>query len=333
MTLKRKINRTETYVFIALVLFMMLVQVRSGQFFTGNNIVDIVRSLTIPALFCIGELLVLISGGIDVSFPSIAALSMYIVSTKMLHYSGSIVVFFIVGIILGAIMGFINGFLVAKFRFPALIVTLGTSSLYAGILNGVFKAHESPIPEQMHALGKAKLFSVHNATLGISSDMPFTVIFLVIVVIFAFILLRYTKIGRGIFAIGGDIVSAKRVGFNVFGIQLFVYVLSGALAGLIGILRASMMLNCAPTNLVGMEMTVIAACVLGGARVTGGSGTIIGTLLGIGLMTVMANSLILIGISTYWQRVFTGLIILIGTGVSAYQIVRKNKKLTEKSTS
>ena len=330
MTFKRRINRTETYVFIALVLFILLVQLRSGQFFTGNNIVDIIRSLTVPAMFCIAELLILISGGIDVSFPSIAALSMYIVSTRMIHYSGNISVFFVVGILLGFIMGLLNGFFVARFRFPALIVTLGTASLYAGILNGVFGAHESPIPNAMLLLGKAKLFSIYNRQLQISSDMPITVLFLVVLVILTIFLLYYTKLGRGIFAIGGDFVSAQRAGFNVAAIQIFVYSFSGALAGFTGVTRACMMLNCAPTNMKGMEMTVIAACVLGGASVTGGTGTITGTLLGITLMTVMANSLILIGIPTYWQRVFTGLIILIGTGISAYQILLKKRKIAEK---
>ncbi len=330
MNVKKLFKRTESYIFIALVLLCTLIQVRSGQFFTGNNLVDITRSLTIPAMFCIGEMMVLISGGIDVSFPSIAALSMYIVSTQMVGFGGNVIVFFLVGTLLGLVMGAINGYLVARFKFPAMIVTLGTSSLYAGILQGVFGAHESPIPDQMLALGKAKLFSAYNQQLGIGSDMPVSVLFLVILILAAWFIMRYTKLGRGIFAIGGDVVSAQRAGFNVFGIQMFIYCFCGALAGFTGVARASMMLNCAPTNMNGMDMTCIAACVLGGARVTGGSGTITGTILGIALMTVMSNSLILIGIPTYWQRVFTGAIILVGTGVSAYQVMQSKKKLVSK---
>ncbi|MDC7234724.1 MAG: ABC transporter permease, partial [Spirochaetales bacterium] len=118
--------------------------------------------------------------------------------------------------------------------------------------------------------------------------------------------------------------------FNVFGIQLFIYSYVGLIAGIAGIARASMMRNCHPTNLLGMEMTVIAAVVLGGTRVTGGLGTLTGTMLGMGLMTMMANSLIMLGIPTYWQKVFTGAIIIIGTGVSAYQ-VSKNDPLGNKS--
>ena len=127
-------------------------------------------------------------------------------------------------------------------------------------------------------------------------------------------------LGRGIYALGGDEISAKRAGFNVFGIKLFIYSYVGLIAGIGGIARASMMRNCHPTNLLGMEMTVIAAVVLGGTRVTGGLGTLTGTMLGMALMTIMSNSLIMLGIPTYWQKVFTGLIIIIGTGVSAYQV-------------
>jgi len=133
-------------------------------------------------------------------------------------------------------------------------------------------------------------------------------------------------LGRGIFAIGGDEIAAQRAGFNVFRTKMFIYGLAGAMAGIGGIARACMMQNCHPTNLNGMEMTVIAAVVLGGTRVTGGVGTLTGAILGVALMTVMSNSLILIGIPIYWQRVFTGAIIIIGTGVSAYQATRSSIK-------
>lgn len=330
MNIKKLTKRTESYIFIALLLLCLLIQFRSGQFFTGNNLVDLSRSLTIPAMFCVGELLVLISGGIDVSFPSIAALSMYVVCTRLTMFSGNIFLLLAAGTVLGLVMGALNGFLVAKFRFPAMIVTLGTSSLFTGVLMGGFAAHESPIPDAMAALGKSKLFSASNAELGISSDMPVTVLFLILLVAVVWFLLRYTKLGRGIYAIGGDVVSAQRAGYRVFAIQMFIYCFCGALAGFTGVTRAAMMQNCAPTNLNGMEMTCIAACVLGGASVTGGTGTLTGTILGIALMTVMSNSLILIGIPTYWQRVFTGAIILIGTGVSAYQVLSSQKKLASK---
>ena len=138
-------------------------------------------------------------------------------------------------------------------------------------------------------------------------------------------------LGRGIYALGGDEVSAKRAGFNVFAIQdVQSTPMLDSLPESQVSPRASMMRNCHPTNLLGMEMTVIAAVVLGGTRVTGGLGTLTGTMLGMGLMTIMANSLIMLGIPTYWQKVFTGVIIIIGTGVSAYQ-VSKTDSLRKKT--
>ncbi len=330
MNYKKIFKNTEFYIFIAILLFSFMVEFRSGQFFTGNNIVDILRSLTIPVIFCIGELFILISGGVDVSFPAIASLSMYIVSKYMATYNGSVVVLLIIGTLIGVALGMLNGFLVAKYQFNALIVTLGTSSLYTGILLGFFAAQQIPIPKPMYALGKAKLFTAVNTELNIQSDMPITFLFFIVIAIVAWFILNRTMLGRGIYAIGGDIISAKRAGFNVFGTQLFIYAFAGGLAGFAGISRASMMLISNPTNLNGIEMTVIAACVLGGASILGGKGTILGTIFGMLLMTIMANSLILIGVPTYWQKVFTGMIILIGTGVSAYQMLKRKKNLSLK---
>ena len=311
---------------IVVVILACVIQAVSGQFFTGNNLVDLVRSLIIPGMFCIAEMIVLVSGGIDVSFPAIASLSMYIVSAYMKDFTGSVVVFFLVGTALGLAMGVLNGFLIAKFKFQPLIITLGTASLFNGILLGVFAANETPVPQQMYDLGKAKLFTATNDALGISSDMPVTILFFIILIVAVWLLMNKTILGRGIYGVGGDAVSAKRAGFNVFHIRMFVYCFSGAIAGFTGVARAVMMTNCQPPNLAGMEMTCIAACVLGGVSVTGGKGSITGTVIGILLMTMMSNSLILLGIPTNWQRVFTGAIIIIGTGISAYQMLKNNRK-------
>ncbi len=321
-SLRKIVLRTETIVFFAIVLLSIAIQVRSGQFFSNNNLVDLVRSLIVPAMFAIGAMIVLISGGTDVSAPAIASLSMYLVSKFMLRYDGSVLVLFLIGGVIGLLLGAINGFLVGKFGFPTLIVSLGTASLYTGVLQGVFAAHEHPVPAPMYRLGKAALFSVENSISGLKSTMPITIILLLVLILVVWFLMNKTMLGRGIYAIGGDSVSAQRAGFNVFWIQMFIYMFVGFLAGITGVTRASMMMNCQPTNLNGMELTAIAACVLGGTSVQGGKGTLIGTVLGIMLITVMANSLLLLGISTFWQKIFTGLIILIGTGFSAVKMRR-----------
>ncbi|QEJ99498.1 ABC transporter permease [Treponema phagedenis] len=321
--LQRKILRTEFFVFIAIIILSILIQLRSGQFFSNNNLVDLVRAVIIPAMFSIAAMIVLVSGGTDVSAPSIASLAMYLVSKWMLRYEGNVIVLFLIGAGIGIILGCLNGYLIARFQFPTLIVTLGTASLYTGLLQGVFAAHEHPVPAPMHALGKAKLFSVENAVSGLKSNMPLTIFLLIALVILVWFILQKTMLGRGIYAIGGDVISAQRAGFNVFQIQMFIYIFVGMIAGITGVARASMMMNCQPTNLNGMEMTAIASCVLGGTSVQGGAGSITGTILGVLLITIISNSLLLLGISTFWQKIFTGLIILIGTGVSAYRMKQR----------
>lgn len=334
MKLNKLFKRTELYILLTIILLIIVVEIRSGQFLTGNNLVDLARSMIVPGMFAIGAYIVLVSGGIDVSFPAIAALSMFttVQIFTSIDYQGSVIVIYLVGALIGLFLGSINAILIAKFKFQTLIVTLGTTSLFTGILLGPLKAHQVAIPDPMHDHGKAKLFSAYNDELGLNSNMPVTILIFIGLLIFAFFLMRYTMLGRGIFAVGGDEVSAQRAGFNVFFIHLFVYCFVGFISGITGIAQASMMLNANPNSMLGTELTVIAAVVLGGARITGGTGTLTGTILGVLLLTIVSNSLILIGIPTYWQRIFTGAIIIIGTGISAYQMAKTKKRLSTPKT-
>lgn len=327
MNLKRLTKKTEFYIAIILVAFCLLVQVRSGQFFTPNNIVDLLRSVTIPVMFCIGEMMVLISGGVDCSFPAIASLSMYFVCTKLDGAFNNPIPYFIVAMLLGLAMGAINGFIVAKYKFPAMIVTLGMSSVWFGVMQGLLGSSEYPLTSALYRLGEAKILTGTNAETGFSSNLPVHFAFAVVIVFIGWFILNKTMLGRGIYAVGGDEVAAARAGFNVFGTRMFIFCFSGALAGFIGLCRASMMLSVNPNNMIGMEMDVIAACVLGGVSLVGGKGSVLGAVLGTALMTLVSNSLILLGIPTVWSRVFTGLIIIVGTGVSAVQEKRRKNAL------
>jgi simple sugar transport system permease protein len=300
---------------------------RSGQFFTGNNIVDLLRSLTIPTMFCVGEMMVLISGGVDCSFPAIASLSMYFVCTKMDGMFSNPIPYFLVAMLLGLAMGAVNGFIVAKFKFPAMIVTLGTSALYLGIMQGLLGSSEYPLTKALLDLGSKKILTATNPASGLTSDLPIFFLFMVALMVITWFLMNKTMLGRSIYAVGGDEVSAARAGFNVFGTRMFIFCFSGMLAGFIGVCRASMLLTVSPNNMIGMEMDVIAACVLGGVSLIGGRGTVGGAILGTALMTVVSNSLIQLGVSTKWSRVFTGVIIIVGTAVSAVQVLRRRRRL------
>jgi simple sugar transport system permease protein len=285
--------------------------------------------MVVPAILAVGAQMVIVSGGIDVSFTAVASLSMYIASSLLLNinYSGSVILAYAMAAVFGCLLGSLNAVLIALFRFPTFVVTLGTSSVFVGLMLGPFAAHESMVPPAMLAHGEAHLFSAYNTQLGIKSDMPVQVFILLGVLVLVFLIMRYTMVGRGIYAVGGDEASARRAGFNVVGVKVFIYCFVGAIAGIAGIARASMMQGCRPIDLLGTELTVIAAVVLGGTRVTGGLGTLTGTMLGVALMTIMANSLILIGVSTYWTSIFTGTIIVVGSGVTALQVNRSQRGL------
>lgn len=330
--MKKILHSSEFYVAVLIVLFSLLVEARSGQFFTGNNIVDLIRAFTVPAMFAVGELMIMISGGIDCSFPAIASLSMFVVCKTFESSVTNPIVFFVVAGLIGLIFGIFNGVIIGKYRFPAMIVTLGTSSICWGIMQGVFESREYPLCDTLLKVGRSKLLTATNTTSGLSSDLPTLTILMVVILLVGWFILNKTMLGRGIYAMGGDMIAAKRAGFNTFKTTVFIYGFSGMLAGVIGVTRACMLQAVHPNNLEGLEMTVIAACVLGGASLSGGKGTILQACLGTALLTIVSNSLILLGIDTHWQNVVTGIIIIAGTAVTAIQNKKNEKKLAVKLT-
>ena len=324
----------EAYIALTIVFASLLIQIVSGQFYTANNIVDNIRAFVPSALFSIGVMLVLISGGIDLSFPAVASLSSYIVIGWQNSWGGegSLLTGYVLVVLVGMVLGAVNGFLIAHFKFQPMIVTLATSNIYTGILQGALRCHELFLPEKLLKFGKSFLFEVSNEELGIKATMPTTVLFVIAMAIIAYLILQKTMIGRGIFAIGGDQQSALRAGFPVFGIQMFVYMFAGAVAAFSGYTKFIMNLYCVPTSLIGTEQTIIAGVVLGGVRITGGVGTITGAFLGTMLLTIVRNSLLLLNIPTYWQTMITAVFIIVGTGITGIQIlVARHKAVNVRS--
>ncbi|MBJ2357768.1 ABC transporter permease [Sphaerochaeta sp. S2] len=326
--LKKLSRRNEPYIFLVLLALCLLIEFRSGQFFSSNNLVDIASALIVPGLFAIGTFLVIISGGIDVSFPALASLSVYATTKYLLdtNYEGGVWVAILMALAIGALLGAFNGLFIGYFKLPALIVTLGSSSVFKGIMQGALNSRQlTIIPSGMRDWGTSALFTARNPVSGLTSRMPVTFIAFVIVLLFVFFLLKYTMFGRGIYAIGGSEVSAHRAGFNVVRTKVVMYIMVGMIASLAGVIRVCMMQQAHPTNMLGMEMNIIAGVVLGGTAITGGRGTLLGCMLGTLLIVIVENSMILLGIPTSYKSVFTGALIIIGTGVSAYQVMHMNK--------
>lgn len=328
--LVRKLTKSnEFYLLLVIIAVSIVIQLRSGQFFSANNLVDLANAMVVPGIFAVGAFMVLVAGGIDVSFPALASLSVYATTRVLVDagYTGGVWLPFLLVIVVGAILGAFNGLFTSRFVVPVLIITLGTASVFSGVMQGVFKSVQIPnLPQGMSDFGRSTLFVATNPESGLTSNMPVAFLILVAVVAVAFVVMRYTTFGRGLYAIGGDESAAARAGFKVRKIKFWLFVIVGIIASLAGLVRTSMMDQMHPTNLLGMELMVIAAVVLGGASITGGTGTLTGTMLGTLLIVIVQNSMILVGIPTFWQGFALGTLILVGTGISAVQLTRSRKR-------
>lgn len=327
--MKRFMKSNEFYVALTLIVLSVFIGIMNPAFFSAGNMIDLVRSSIVTGIFAIVAMVVIISGGIDVSFTAIAAFSMFATTKILTHfdYQGSIWIAFLLAAVIGLLLGLINAFLISRFKLPTLIVTLGTASMFMGfLLTFVGYKEITNIPKGMIEFSKIDLLKVTSDT-GVVYSLPISILVLVAVAAIVWSILKFTMLGRSIYAIGGDPVSAKRAGFNIVKIQFFIYSLVGALSGVAGIIHTSLMRNSNPMDFMGAELLVIAAVILGGTRITGGHGTVLGTFLGVFLVLIINNSLILLGIPSYWQRFIVGLLILVGTGITAYQATRSTKKL------
>lgn len=318
------LTRNETLVAGVIVAFCVVATLSDPLFFSVTTVSDLTRASIVIGIMAIGCMIVLISGGIDVSFTAIAVFSMY-ASVKIalaLQPDMAWPLIFLISVLIGAGLGAVNGLFIAVFKLPTLIVTLGTLSVFRGfLLTFVGSDRISALPPAMRDFSRGVL-ARGTTEAGNFYSFPWAVLALLGVIALTWVILQRTMLGRSIYAIGGSPESARRVGVNVTAVQLFVYVYVGALAGLAGVIHGAMGRMADPFSLVGLELSVIAAVVLGGARLVGGYGTILGTLLGVALIVIVQNSLIVVGVPTTWQSVTIGALILLGTGVPAYRAKR-----------
>lgn len=317
-------SRNETLVALVILAFCLLAALSDPRFLSIATLTDLLRGGIVLGIFAVAAMLVLISGGIDVSFTAIAAVTMYVTAMVLnavlpwLPWWAALGF----GMGVGACLGAINGILIAGFGLPTLIVTLGTLSIFRGfMLTFIGQKQITTLPPGMREFGRMMLIRGENAD-GSFYSLHGAFVVTVLVIVVTWLLLQRTMLGRQIYAIGGSVESARRIGINVRGVQFFIYVYVGVLAGLAGVIHASMARVANPFDLVGLELSVIAAVVLGGARLAGGHGTLTGTVLGVALIVLVRNSLIVLGIPATWQSVTIGLLILVGTGLPAWQAKR-----------
>ncbi len=324
---KQLLKYNESYLFLVIIAFSIVITIINPSFIGLENIFDLIKSSAGMAILAIGVFIVLLSGGIDVSFTAIAIAGQYIAVNSLIVLGiDNLYLAFLISCSVGITLGAVNAIFISIFKLPTLITTLGTLSAFQGALLafvGTKAVNTAQLPDCFKTFGHRNLFELMRAD-GTSYGLSVFALFVLGVVVVSWLLLRYTMLGRGIYAIGGNKEAAKRSGFNITGIQFFIYCYVGFLAGIMGVMHLSLLRYSNPMYIVGMELSVIAAVVIGGARITGGSGSIIGTLLGVAMIIILEKNLVLIGLSSYWHKFFIGLIIIVGVSLTYYQNKRRS---------
>lgn len=298
-------------IFIAfLILFACMGALRPTTFLTVSNQLNILRQISINGIIAIGMTFVIITGGIDLSVGSMLALAS-IISCSFAHPDEyPLIVPIIVALIIGAALGVFNGAIIAKGKVAPFIVTLGMLTIARG-LTQLFNGGR-PI----NNLSKSFNFIGGGSVLGI----PVPVLIFAIIVLVGWFLLNKTRFGRYVYAIGGNETTAKVSGINIEGVYIMVYTLMGTLSALSGLVLSARVETATVIAGTGYELDAIAAVIIGGTSTSGGRGTIQGTIIGVLIMGVLSNGLDLIGVSSYYQQIIKGFII-----IGAVLLDKKNK--------
>ena len=294
----------ETGISVFILFIVIAVSLRSPYFLSMDNFRDILMDIAILSIVAVGEMMVILTRSIDLSVASNLALSGMIVGMTISSHQGiPPVVALIMGVGVGAVLGSLNGLLVTKGRIPPIITTLGTLSIYRGLVFAIsggawVDAHELP---------RSFVYLSKNTVLGI----PNLVLIALFVAIIFYYFLNHTRTGREVYAVGSNPEAARVVGIRVDRILFLVYLLSGILSGMAGVLWISRYASAQSDTAVGFELQAVAAAVVGGVNIFGGSGTLPGVLLGSLLLGIIINALNLVRISPFWKLALQGMVILL----------------------
>jgi simple sugar transport system permease protein len=281
-----------------------------------QNLFDLLTSYAFVGILALGLLVVLIAGGIDISFTATASVAQYVALAVTIAYGGNWFTVFALAVSIGIALGAINALFIQKLRIPSIIVSVATLNIFYGLL--VFATGGKYIYSLPDWFSTGIFWFEFDWGKDSSYGVNLQILILGLGFLVTWLLLNRTNIGRQVYAMGGNPDAAQRLGFHTFGLNMLVYCYMGAMAGVASLVQAQLAQSVAPTVLVGKELDVVAAVVLGGASLTGGVGTVFGTFLGLTLLAVLQNGLILLGVSSYWSPLFVGLVILISVSVTAW---------------
>ncbi|MBN9017862.1 MAG: ABC transporter permease [Rhizobiales bacterium] len=307
VSIGRILRQREASVALMIIAVVIFLSFANEYFLTPRNILNVGRQASVVAIVALGQALVIIARGLDLSVGSVLGLSA-VVSAFVAQATGNQVLALGAGLGTGIVVGLVNGLLFTRLNINPFIATLGTLSVARGLALLITGGIPIPYAGWAQWLGAGKIVEV-----------PVSLILMLLLALAFHIFATHTRIGRNIYAIGDSPKAARLAGINVEGTRLLVFVLCGLLAGLGGIILAGNLASANPDLGRGYELDVIAAVILGGTALSGGRGTIYGVVLGALLMALLSNAFVLLGISAHWQVVTKGLVIILAVGIDGFR--------------
>lgn len=301
----------EVNILIALIFMVVIMSAASPYFLKQDNLFNVLQGMSTIGIMAIGQTMVIITGGIDLSVGSLMAVSSMLTARLITVYSQNALLAVICGLIFGLLLGTVSGLTITRFKINPFITTLGMLSVGRGLTyllaTGVKGTVASNIPMQ-----NASVIFLGSGYLG---PVPFSVVLLLLLVILATVFLKYTVPGRYIYAVGSNERSARLSGVPINKVRIFVYAISGFFCATAGIILTGR-LSTAATNIgVGNELDVIAAVVIGGASLQGGEGTVTGAIIGATIMAIVRNAFVLLHIPNHFQTITIGVVIVLAVGL------------------
>lgn len=305
----------ETGLALILLLIGFLLSVTTTSFLSSDNLFNVLKQVTLVAIIGIGQTFIIISGGIDLSVGFTMTLCSMVMSYSLLA-NIPLIISILFGILVSVAVGLANGLLVTKIKLPAFIVTLGMANIVKGIIL---------------VLSKGYIVNNNNSFIswlgqGNIGPVPIMVIIMIIMLIASSFILNKTVFGNKVKAVGGNETASNLSGISNTKTRLWVYTLGGLICGIAGVIITGRLNGGNPNAAGTFDMDSIAAVIVGGTALTGGSGTILGTLLGALLMVLIRNGLVLLKVNMYWQTVVVGLMIILVCSIDAISHNRKNRR-------
>ena len=295
---------------IVILILIIIASLISPNFLRTNNLINVLQQISVKGIVTIGAAIILISGGVDLSAGMMISFISCVCAWLYNDYGISVEVMAILGLFLSTLCGLLNGFIISRTEAEPFIITLGMMSVYQGLALLVSNGDNISLHGAFSFLGMYKIPVV---------DLPISVVILILIFIIFFLSLQFTRFGRRVYAIGGNVEAARLAGIDVKNYRLILYGINGFIVGIGALILLSRLGSANATVGTGIELQAIAATVVGGVSLVGGVGNVIGALLGMILLGLVSNSLNLLRIPAFFQYIFLGAIIVGSIVISSYK--------------